>query len=256
MAAYGAIMTPAAGARSAGPYGQDAEKEKMVYVGNLPYSVKWQELKDHMGQAGTVEFAKILTEDGSEHGRSRGTGYVRYASEAEAQNAVAIMRESELAGRNLLVDLWTGSGKGAACGKGKGGGKGNAAAAALTAALGGIVIPGIGKITIPGANGAKGGGKGWKQPLNITGDPSQLVYIGNLAYSVTWQDLKQHMAQAGTVEFSKVLTEDGTDFGRSRGSGVVRFSTEAEALNAIATLPETELKGRKILVDHWSKKFS
>merc|ERR1719362_2458548 len=88
---------------------------KMIYVGNLAYSVNWQDLKDHMSQAGTVEFARILTEDGTEFGRSRGTGYVRYTTEADAENAIVQLRETELKGRKILVDAWTGS-----SGKGRG----------------------------------------------------------------------------------------------------------------------------------------
>jgi len=203
------------------------DKEKMVYVGNLAYEVKWQDLKDHMAQAGQVDFARILTEDGTEWGRSRGTGYVRYATVEDAQAAIATLKETVLKGRNVLVDGWTGSSSPqAAMRKGKGGSKG------------------FGKVSA-----GKGGGKA----TPVMGDPKLLVYVGNLSYHVTWQDLKVHMSQAGNVEFAKVLTEDGTDYGRSRGTGCVRYSTEVEVENAISLLGESELKGRSILVDHWTK---
>merc|ERR1712062_969727 len=84
----------------------------------------------------------------------------------------------------------------------------------------------------------------------------QLVYVGNLPYSIKWQDLKDHMAKAGKVEFVKVMTEDGTEWGRSRGCGCVRFSTEEEAQNAIETLNDSDLEGRKIFVDKWTGKTS
>merc|ERR1719440_1880748 len=94
------------------------DEPRMVYVGNLPWSVKWQDLKDHMKQAGEVEFAKILTIDGTDWGRSKGVAYVRYATEEQAKAAIASLNQTELGGRNILVDEWTGS-------KPRQGGKGN-----------------------------------------------------------------------------------------------------------------------------------
>jgi RNA recognition motif-containing protein len=75
--------------------------------------------------------------------------------------------------------------------------------------------------------------------------PSRRVYVGNLAWSVTWQALKDHMRKAGEVVFAEVFTERD---GRSRGCGVVEYATEADSANAIATLNDTELQGRLIFV--------
>lgn len=96
------------------------------------------------------------------------------------------------------------------------------------------------------------GGKGAPRGGEVHGDPKLLVYVGNLKYEVKWQDLKDHMKQAGAVEYCRVLTEDGTDWGRSKGAGCVRYSTEEEVQEAIDTLAESELMGRKILVDRWA----
>jgi len=75
--------------------------------------------------------------------------------------------------------------------------------------------------------------------------PSRRVYVGNLAWSVSWQALKDHMRKAGEVVFAEVFTERD---GRSRGCGVVEYATEADSANAIATLNDTELQGRLIFV--------
>ena len=75
--------------------------------------------------------------------------------------------------------------------------------------------------------------------------PSRRVYVGNLAWSVTWQALKDHMRKAGEVAFAEVFTERD---GRSRGCGVVEYATETDSANAIATLNDTELQGRLIFV--------
>lgn len=243
---------------------QPEERDRVVYVGNLAYTVTWQDLLEHMSQAGTVDRARILTEDGTENGRSRGTGYVCYASAQEAENAIALLKETDLQGRNILVDVWDANNKSSQKGKGKnfgcqnfGFGKG-ASFKGIPAQLPPASLPPSG-VACASAVASVLGLRLPLQPAGlppkpqIIGDPNKLVYVGNLAYSVKWQDLKEHMAQAGTVEFSKVLTEDGTDSGRSRGTGCVRFSTEQEAAYAISILGETELQGRRILVDRWHK---
>ncbi|KAJ3202311.1 hypothetical protein HDU82_007447 [Entophlyctis luteolus] len=71
------------------------------------------------------------------------------------------------------------------------------------------------------------------------------VYVGNLAYEVGWQDLKDYMRQAGDVVFADVLTLPG---GRSKGCGVVEFATAEEAARAIRELNDTPLMGRQVFV--------
>merc|ERR1719188_2416196 len=99
-------LAPGAGAPPGGdgPKEQLPDEPRMVYVGNLAWSVKWQDLKDHMKQVGTVEFARILTFDGSDWGRSRGVAYVRYSTESEAKQAVLTLNRSELSDRTITVD--------------------------------------------------------------------------------------------------------------------------------------------------------
>uniref|UniRef100_A0A7S2CEZ7 RRM domain-containing protein n=1 Tax=Alexandrium andersonii TaxID=327968 RepID=A0A7S2CEZ7_9DINO len=216
------------------------DEPRMVYVGNLAWSVKWQDLKDHMKQAGTVEFARILTVDGSDWGRSRGIAYVRYSTEDEAKAAVATLNQTELSGRAINVDVWTGGKPGPGGkfgGKGFGGGKGGAKG------LGGF----------KGGFGFWGKGFGGKGSAKVYGEFNQMVYVGNLPYKAEWQELKDHMKSVGTVEFVKILTDDGSDYGRSKGIGCVRYSTEEMAEQAVATLNGSEFMGRQIVVDTWTK---
>mmetsp|Transcript_130446 Transcript_130446/g.239931 ORF Transcript_130446/g.239931 Transcript_130446/m.239931 type:complete len:117 (+) Transcript_130446:70-420(+) len=103
------------GKGKSGPYGggpERADDSCKVYVGNLNFRTQWQQLKDHMGQAGTVNFVKILEDKGKGKGKfgrpwSKGTAMVEYASAEEAAYAVESLNEVELEGRNLLVDPWT-----------------------------------------------------------------------------------------------------------------------------------------------------
>jgi len=78
------------------------------------------------------------------------------------------------------------------------------------------------------------------------GNPQARVYVHNLPYSFTWQDLKDHFAEAGNVVRADIMTTKSTR--KSRGCGLVEFATEEEAQNAIATLNDTEIEGRKVLV--------
>lgn len=70
------------------------------------------------------------------------------------------------------------------------------------------------------------------------------LFIGNLAWEVTADDLKALFAGAGTVVDAAVITDRMT--GRSRGFGFVTMSSDAEANSAIEKFNQYELKGRKI----------
>ena len=74
---------------------------------------------------------------------------------------------------------------------------------------------------------------------------SNTVYVGNLSYHTSWQDLKDLCKEVGTVLHADVMMEDD---GRSKGCGLVKFATASEARRAIAELHDTELDGRKIFV--------
>ncbi len=73
------------------------------------------------------------------------------------------------------------------------------------------------------------------------------LYVGNLEYSVTGEELKEHFAQAGTVEDSVVITDKYS--GRSKGFGFVEMSSEEEAKKAIEMFNGKDLKGRNIIVN-------
>ncbi len=75
--------------------------------------------------------------------------------------------------------------------------------------------------------------------------PSKL-YVGNLAYSVTNQDLEEAFSQHGAVQSVAVITDKFS--GQSKGFGFVEMSNAEEAQKAIQSLNETELKGRNIKV--------
>ncbi len=76
--------------------------------------------------------------------------------------------------------------------------------------------------------------------------PSKL-YVGNLAYSVSNEDLHDLFSQAGQVQSATVITDKFS--GQSKGFGFVEMTTAEEVANAIAQFNDTDLKGRNIKVN-------
>ncbi len=73
------------------------------------------------------------------------------------------------------------------------------------------------------------------------------LYVGNLAYSVTNEDLEALFSQAGKVDTATVVMDKFS--GQSRGFGFVEMADSNEAARAIEEFNETELKGRAIRVN-------
>ena len=73
-----------------------------LYVGNLPYSVRDEDLQQSFGQFGAVTSAKVMME--RDTGRSKGFGCVEMGSDAEAQAAIAGMNGQPLGGRSVVVN--------------------------------------------------------------------------------------------------------------------------------------------------------
>jgi RNA recognition motif-containing protein len=76
---------------------------------------------------------------------------------------------------------------------------------------------------------------------------STKLYVGNLDYGVTDEQLGEHFAQAGKVTSATVITDRYS--GRSKGFGFVEMSSEEEAKKAIEMLNGNDFGGRKIIVN-------
>jgi RNA recognition motif-containing protein len=76
---------------------------------------------------------------------------------------------------------------------------------------------------------------------------STKLYVGNLSFRVSSDDLFEHFAQAGTVESANVVTDRET--GRSRGFGFVEMASDDEATAAISQFNGTEYDGRNLVVN-------
>ncbi len=105
-----------------------------LYVGNLPYSVRDNDLEQAFSQFGQVVSARVMME--RDTGRSKGFGFVEMGSQEEANAAVEGMNGQALGGRNVVVNEarpmearprtggFGGGGGGFGGGRGEGGGGG------------------------------------------------------------------------------------------------------------------------------------
>ena len=73
-----------------------------LYVGNLPYSFRDQDLEQTFSQFGSVGSAKVMME--RDTGRSKGFGFVEMSNDAEAQAAIQGLHGQNHGGRDLVVN--------------------------------------------------------------------------------------------------------------------------------------------------------
>ena len=76
---------------------------------------------------------------------------------------------------------------------------------------------------------------------------SMKLYVGNLSFNTSTQDLEQMFGEIGTVESTNIIEDRET--GRSRGFGFVEMSSKEEGESAISTLNGKEIDGRALTVN-------
>lgn len=78
------------------------------------------------------------------------------------------------------------------------------------------------------------------------------LYVGNLSYEVTEDELSQLFGQCGQVTGARIVKDKDT--GRSKGFGFVEMPNDDEASHAITRMKGHDLKGRPIMVDEAREK--
>ncbi|TPX33116.1 hypothetical protein SmJEL517_g03931 [Synchytrium microbalum] len=199
---------------------------RSVYVGNLPYSVGWQDLKAriftlHSAQPASDLFksvGNVIRADIQQDYRkkSKGFGTVLMQTPEEARNAIAKLNGYEWNGRQIEVreERTHQNDHGAA---------------------------------------ASGGSTSAPHPYSPAIDPasnggsasSRQLYVGNLVFTIQWQELKDLFRQAGNVVRADVAQDAQ---GRSRGYGTIVMATPQEAQAAVTQFNGTDLQGRTIEV--------
>ena len=193
-----------------------------VYVGNLSWETSWQDLKDHFRSAGEVLHADVM--QGAD-GRSKGCGLVTFTSAHDAARAISDLHDSVLHSRSIFVRE---DREAALPGLPAPAGRGSGAAPPA-----GMPPPPQRSVGAPPAVGV------------LPAEAGTKVFVSNLAFETSWQDLKDHFRTAGEVLHADVM--QGAD-GRSKGCGLVTFNTAREAANAMSTLNQTSIGGRVIFV--------
>lgn len=73
-----------------------------IYIGNLPYTLSDDELRDLFGQFGEVSRASVIRD--RETGRSKGFGFVEMSNRTSAGEAIKALNDTEFKGRKLVVN--------------------------------------------------------------------------------------------------------------------------------------------------------
>jgi cold-inducible RNA-binding protein len=81
----------------------------------------------------------------------------------------------------------------------------------------------------------------------ISQENGMKIYVGNLSYEVTEDELRKALEEFGQVESATIIKDNHT--GRSKGFGFVEMASKAEAEAAIEGLNGKELKGKNIVVN-------
>ncbi|THV00182.1 RNA-binding domain-containing protein [Dendrothele bispora CBS 962.96] len=217
-------------------FAKSSRKENRVYVANLSYTVNYQELAEFMSAAGEVLFSEIMS---TFAGTSKGCGLVEYKNEEDAQRAIRELTDVSLHGRPVWIrgDRET------------------------EPRFGQNHPPTAGTLLNP-KSGSLEERLGTHSPVYNTDDDLSVpraqsqtnqLYVGNIPFQASWQDLKD-LFRASTsdalpsglcpIRADIALGEDG----RSRGYGIVSFSTSEEAEKAVKMFSGYEWYGRVIEV--------
>lgn len=180
------------------------EPSTELFVGNLPFSVGWKDLKDLFREAGDVARADVKLNRG---GQSRGFGIVDFRSVADATAALEKFNGYRWDGRALEVRY----------------GHKQAGAAAVSSSKNSDLTEGV----------------------TANGDKSATIFVGNLPFITTQQDLFELFETVGKVERAEVQYDNRS---RPSGNAVVRFGSDELAETAIRNLDNYNYGGRDLRI--------
>ncbi|KAK2194954.1 bifunctional RNA-binding domain superfamily/Nucleotide-binding alpha-beta plait domain superfamily/RNA recognition motif domain [Babesia duncani] len=204
-----------------------------VYVGNLSWKVRWQDLKDHMRQAGEVVRANIIEDF---EGKSKGCGIVEFANEEDAAKAIAELNDTMIFG--AFFNLFMHADRPIFVREDREENSqtyprnprrynrdGNAMAANKEYVFWG------------------GGVKCGPTILIACRGEGVTLIVSNLEYNTSWQNLKDLFKTCGPVARVDIMMHDD---GRSKGLAKVVFTNEHAAKKAVAKFNDYLLGGRKL----------
>lgn len=186
----------------------DVEKSTrltLVYVNNLSPDVTWQMLKDLAKSVGNVRFVDVFKNEAGD-----AFGLLKYPALSEAKRAVKSLQNTFILGKPIKLRL--------------------------------MENQEFESIRKNASSTPKSLSTSAESMSSLIGGPTS-VYVGNLGVNVEWQDLKQHMEQAGEVHSAHIYKNRNGSF-----YGIVVYNTEFEVDRAIRELQSTELLGNEICV--------
>lgn len=193
-----------------------------VYVGGLSYDATEDDVRDHFSQCGSVLSVRMPTFPDS--GRSKGLAFVEFDGQAGVDAALQLA-DTNFMGRTIRVDV--------ARGKGNSGDR-----------------PSRGRREFSpdrSSNRRQFGSPTRRDPS----EPSETVFVGNLAWSATEDDLRSHFESCGDIVDVR-LPEDRYS-GRKKGFGYVTFDS-VEAAQKALEMNGSEIAGRQVRLDFSASK--
>ncbi|KAF4512140.1 hypothetical protein G6O67_001318 [Ophiocordyceps sinensis] len=238
---------------------------RQIYVTNIPFNVGWQDLKDLFRQATRIGGVIRADVHVGPDGRPKGSGIVVFESPDDARNAIQQFNGYDWQGRMLEVreDRFAAAGGMGFTGRGGygggmrggfGGGAGNFGRGGFGGGRGGFAFGGRGGFAGGGGSAGAGGSFDASPAVSVPPNPftdnatagtdrGQVIYVRNLPWSTSNDDLVELFTTIGKVEQAEIQYEPS---GRSRGSGVVRFDSPETAETAIAKFQGYQYGGRPL----------
>lgn len=235
-----------------------------VYISNIPYDYRWQDLKDLFRRiVGSVEYVELFHD---ENGKARGCGIVEFKDPDNVEKALEKMNRYELNGRELVVKEDHGEqrdqygrivrdGVAAAPGRGPavgGGGAGNMSVDRGFSRRDDDRLSGRNNFNMMSNDfnnssnyNLYGLSASFLENLGINGPLHNKVFVANLDYKVDSKKLKQVFKLAGKVQ-SVDLSLDKE--GNSRGFAVIEYDHPVEAVQAISMFDRQMLYDRRMTV--------
>lgn len=198
----------------------------------LPYEATWQDLKDLFRAAGNISRADINM---GADGRPRGTGIVAFHNSNDASTAISMFHGYDFRGRNLEVRLDRFAHASAP------GSYAQSGAYSGFAPSSGGTFAGYGPNVAP-PSGYSGAASAYGAPRGPSAAPSQQIFVKNLPWSTSNDDLVELFQTVGQVTHAEIMYEGG----RSKGTGVVQFATTSDAELAIAKFNSYVYGGRPL----------
>jgi len=242
--------------------------ENRVYVANIPFDVKWQQVKElFISEVGEVVYVKLYND---EMGKSRGVAVVEFSDSSLATKAIQKMNKHEINGREIVVKkdvdgrdeygrygMMSGAGGRNMIGAiGREMNKGGM----MTGAGGRNMIGAMGREMTTRGEGVVGDTYGlttqFLESLGIEGEIHNRIFVSNLDYRVNDDKLREIFRYAGKVIVCKISYDKE---GKSKGFGKIVFDHPVEAVQAISMFNEQHLYNRnmKIRMDNvkaeWEK---